>query len=40
MGTVLPTCHTQVVAVYSSIRGVAVLNICVIDRMKATKFMV
>lgn len=38
--TALPACHTQVVAVYSSIRSVAVLDSCVIGRMKATEFMV
>lgn len=39
MSTALPACHVHVVTVESGIRCVAVLDICVIDRMKATKFM-
>lgn len=38
MSTALPAC--QVVAVYSGIRCVAVLDICVVGSMKATKLMV
>ncbi len=40
VSTALPARHTHVVAVYTSVRSVAVLDICVIGRMKTTKFMV
>lgn len=40
MNTALATCHTQVITVHTSIRCVTVLDVCVISRMKATKFMV
>lgn len=40
MSAALALCYTQVVTVHASIRCVAVLDSCVISRMKATEFMV
>lgn len=40
MSAALPACHTQVVTVRSSIRCVAVLDICVVGGMNATQFMI
>lgn len=40
MNTALPPCHTQVVTVHTSVRCVTVLDVCVINRMKATEFVV